>query len=59
MRGVITTPAPRLLAASGASLVLVGRDGEVDFSEREAIEGERLLEMLHNSCAVAEYASQA
>ena len=46
------------------SIMLVGRDGAIDFKEHEAIYAQRLLEMLHSSFAVAhevhpEYASQA
>jgi hypothetical protein len=46
------------------AMVLVCRDGEIDFKEHKAIDAHRLLEMLHNSCAVAhevhpEYAGQA
>ena len=46
------------------AIVLVGRDGEVEFRQHDAIEAPRLLEMLHNSGAGSheihpEYASRA
>ena len=46
------------------AIVLVARDGEVEFCEHDTIEAPRLLEMLHNSGAGSveihpEFASQA